>query len=321
MTLAATKPLPAMTMTHEQIAFVEAVSIPQGTIFETPEVLAEAEFIEALVSWNVSVPEAAGLVVELSVRRAEGSSWSPWLLVGDWGQVDRSVSRTTAFDGGRIDIDFFTGDINFNAIRLRFTSEGQGDLLVHRYDLCLTGANELEYVAIIPGSAATSLDVPKRSQQISDRELAARICSPTSVAMVMAYRGVSRPTVEVAKRLFDEPHDIYGNWTRAIQGAFSFGVPGYLRRFSSLESAEAVVASGQPLIVSIRVPDSGLTGAPYVATTGHLVVIVGFDDDGDVIVNDPAAPDPDSVRLTYKRDEIDRAWLGKGGVAYMLLQP
>ena len=308
-------------MTHEQLAFVEAVSIPQGTSFETPEVVAEAEFIEALVSWNVSVPEGAGLVVELSVRSVEGSSWSPWLLVGDWGQVDRGISRTTEFDGGRIDIDFFTGDKNFNAIRLRFTAEGQGDLRLHRYDLCLTSADELEPVANLSRSPAISLEVPKRSQQISDRELAARICSPTSVAMVMAYRGVSRPTVDVAKRLFDESHDIYGNWTRAIQGAFSFGVPGYLRRFSSLESAEAVVASGQPLIVSIRVPDSGLTGAPYIATTGHLIVIVGFDDAGNVIVNDPAAPDAESVRLTYRRDEIERAWLGKGGVAYVLLQP
>jgi hypothetical protein len=140
--------------------------------------------------------------------------------------------------------------------------------------------------------------------------------------MVLAYRGVERPTAEVAATLYDERHDIYGNWTRAIQGAFELGVPGYLRRFSRMSEVEETVASGQPLVVSVRVEEGELPGAPYEKTSGHLFVIVGFDERGDVIVNDPAATPPEEdVRRVYARREVERVWLRKNGVAYVLLEP
>ena len=55
---------------------------------------------------------------------------------------------------------------------------------------------------------------------------------------------------------------------------------------------------------------------------GHLVVIVGFTDRGDPIVNDPAAPSNDAVRRSYDRAQFERVWLeGSGGAVYVITPP
>jgi peptidase C39-like protein len=62
-----------------------------------------------------------------------------------------------------------------------------------------------------------------------------------------------------------------------------------------------------------------LTGAPISSTNGHLLVIVGFTADGDVIVNDPAAPRSRTVVRTYDRGQFENAWLPRsGGLVYVI---
>jgi hypothetical protein len=78
---------------------------------------------------------------------------------------------------------------------------------------------------------------------------------------------------------------------------------------------------------------SELDGAGY-GTAGHIMVIVGFTEDGDVIANDPASSSNDEVRNVYKRDQFANIWLrtkrvnssggisgGPGGVAYIIAPP
>jgi len=311
----------AAALRHEQLSFETGIVVPIGQKLLTPEIRAREPFFEALVSWNVRMQRQTGMTVELRVR--DGDDWSPWLFVGEWGAVPDELERVTEFDGGRIDVDFFTSDGEFDAIQLRFDVHGQGSIELRRFDLCLTGAQEPKRSGESRPSSRryVCLDVPTRSQRTEEESIRDRICSPTTVAMVMEYRGVSRPTSEVARLLYDERNDIYGNWTRAIQGAYELGVPGYLTRISDWSSAERIVMQGQPLVASIRTPEEGLTGAPYVSTAGHLLVIVGFDEVGNVIVNDPAAETAEEVRLVYPRHEMEQAWMGKGGVAYVFLRP
>ena len=48
-------------------------------------------------------------------------------------------------------------------------------------------------------------------------------------------------------------------------------------------------------------------------------MIRGFTATGDVVVNDPAAPTERSVRRTYDRAQLERAWLdGSGGTVYVI---
>jgi hypothetical protein len=136
--------------------------------------------------------------------------------------------------------------------------------------------------------------------------------------MVLAYRGVERPTREVADLVYDAVHEIYGNWPRAVQAAYTYGVPGYLTRFSDWDEVRREIAGGQPLIVSVRAAEGELRGAPYPSTDGHLLVLVGFTRTGDVVVNDPAAPEAATVRRVYARSELETVWLRRGGTAYVL---
>ena len=137
--------------------------------------------------------------------------------------------------------------------------------------------------------------------------------------MVLAYRGVDRTTREVAELVYDKPHDIFGNWTRAVQAAFTLGVPGYLGRFWDWDEVKQTIAHDQPLVVSIGVKNGELTGAAYHETSGHLIVLCGFDKNGDCLVNDPAAKDAEHGQLTYKRSELQKCWMERGGTAYVLL--
>jgi hypothetical protein len=292
--------------------------------------LALGSFNELTVSWNANVPPDDAIAVEISVARKKDGNWSPWLFVGEWGTGDWSppgvkpFERVTQFEGGKIDVDYFVSDQEWDMARYRITASSKGKLVpldVRRVVLCASKRLDGPAQASAPVSADAKhrIAVPFRSQKSEKPELSGRICSPTSVSMVMAFRGVDVPTAQAAERMFDAAHDIYGNWTRAVQGAYSFGVPGYVARFASWSEVEKLVAKDQPLVISIAANEGELDGAPYTKTDGHLLVLCGFDDKGDVLVNDPAAADAAKGQATYKRDQLSKVWLARGGTAYVLL--
>ncbi len=291
----------------------------------------ERFFNEVLLSWNVDVPQDGAFVVDLRVGRRFFDTWSPWLRIGSWGVFARDDGGVTRCDEGRVDVDVFRSSERFDRVqyRIRATDGAAGArVTVRRTSVCLSDTTGLAVERPDPQARddrafpVTRLGVPFRSQRAEDPSIQSRICSPTSVAMLLAFRGVVVPTAEVAARLHDRRHDIYGNWERAVQGAYSFGVPGYLARFSDWDDVEAQIAAGQPLVISISVKEEQkLDGAPYEATAGHLLVLAGFDDAGDVAVNDPAALTPEHGLIVYRRDQLEEAWLRRGGVAYVFTPP
>lgn len=306
----------------------------QDATYESQPIEPGLTFNELLLSWNIYTPPAAGFCVEARVGRTSNDSWSPWLYFGEWGDAPPAVEKTTSFDHGRVDVDYFRAAANTVFDRLQYrvrasTTAASADIHVDRIAVCVSNTTG----ALIPirkpsdGTPGPEqwlrrLPVPPRSQKSEAAEIATRICSPTSLSMVMAYYGVDRPTQKVAESCFDAANDIYGNWPRNIQAAFALGVPGYLTRIADWPTAKRYIADGRPLIASIRVDTPGaLPGSPYQTTNGHLLVICGFDKDGNLETNDPAAP-PGAVPMRYPRDAFARAWFGgSGGVAYVLLPP
>lgn len=54
------------------------------------------------------------------------------------------------------------------------------------------------------------------------------------------------------------------------------------------------------------------------------MVVIGFTADGDVIANDPAAPDDATVRRVYPRAAFENVWLrksGSGGIVHIVHPP
>lgn len=307
--------------------------------YESAELVVAGGFSEVLPSWNVACPPGTGMCFELRVRENASSDWSPWLYVGHWGdalppalylrradpggpRVSFTEPKQLAFEGGKIDVDFFTSARTFTRAQYRVrthVAEPEQHKIVRLRRVGLSFSRRAEPLAPTPLTKIARLDVPFRSQKSEKAELANRICSPTSSAMVMAYRKVEVPTAALAERCFDVSHEIYGNWTRAVQGAYSFGVPGYVARFGSWADVETRLAAGQPLVISIAAKEGELRGAPYPSTDGHLLVVCGFDGEGGVFVNDPAAVDASGGVTVYRRDDLERVWLARGGTAYVFL--
>ncbi len=104
--------------------------------------------------------------------------------------------------------------------------------------------------------------------------------------------------------------------------AASLGLEGKVVRMESMAEMERWVESGVPVIISLAYQEGELTGSPIKSSGGHLLVVRGFDNYGDVLVNDPAGPTDDQVRFTYKREELERLWLKhSNGTTYLIHPP
>jgi hypothetical protein len=295
---------------------------PEGDAcsFES-ETVEFAPFDECLVSWNARHSKSTGFGVEIQVARSAEGPFSPWMWLGEWNVSERPADLVLAHEDARIEVDMFTSKSTWSALRLR-TRVRTNDPASLRFSMdrlsVMPTLRDTSQQSKAPSGVVARLAVPFRSQRSEDPALAARICSPTSLAMVLEHRGVAVPTAEVARRAFDPFHDIYGNWNRAIQAAYSLGIPGHLQRFQDWGSVQHLMLMGQPLIISIAAKPGQLRGAPYESTAGHLLVLCGLDEHGKVLVNDPAAISRQAGQLAYFREDLETVWLARGGTAYVL---
>jgi hypothetical protein len=303
-----------------------------GIIYESPVIDPGLKFNEVVASWNVDTPPDTGFCVEVRVGRDAEDLWSPYLYLGDWGTVAVPGERVVDWELGRVDVDYFRSDERFDRVQYRIRAVNAAPesrvLRVRRLGLCvsdMTGIPESVWtprpLPDRPPAEAWQrrLPVPFRSQKTDRPEMKHKICSPTSVAMVLAYRGIERTSEEVADAAFDPTHGIYGNWPRNVQAAYSLGQRGYLARFSDWTAVERMIAAGQPLVISIRVYEGDtLRNAPYRSSDGHLIVLAGFDEEGRVLVNDPAVAKAERGQLAYYREDLEKVWMrATGGLAYV----
>jgi uncharacterized protein YvpB len=173
-------------------------------------------------------------------------------------------------------------------------------------------------VTPVPGSAVTPrLVVPPISQMTAPRALRYRICSPTCVAMVLAYHGIDASLARVVRDCLHEPSGLFGVWPLGIRTATDAGLIGAVECFDSLDAAATILERGLPIVASVRFAAGALPGAALSATEGHLVVVTGMDADF-VYINDPAARDASNVPRQCPRDAFAAAWLTERGAAYVL---
>ncbi|MEV5783367.1 peptidase C39 family protein [Streptomyces sp. NPDC048448] len=318
---------------------------------------------EAIASWNARTPAGTWLQVELTGTYSDGTA-TPWYVMGRWAAGDQDIRRTSV-DGqkdGRSSVwtDTFAIDdaasgLRLVSYRLRLTlyrAPGSGATpTVWRLGAM---GSDIPDRFTVPASApglARELAVPRYSQEIHAGQYpeydngGEAWCSPTSSQMIIEYWG-RKPTAEqlawiepgladpqvchAARSTYDYQYDGCGNWPfNAAYAATYKDLQGVVTRLGSLTDLETLIAAGIPAITSQSFLKSELTGAGY-GTSGHLMTVVGFTADGDVIANDPASPDDAAVRRVYRRSEWETIWLrtkrynasgnvasGTGGVCYL----
>jgi D-alanyl-D-alanine dipeptidase len=308
--------------------------------YESAVLTTDIPFNEALLSWNVEAPPHAGFTVEARVGRRFDDHWSPYLHLGDWGMPPETPVLTRCPEG-YVDVDYFRSDDRFDRLQYRVRASARGALsdtpaaeeaTLRIACVAVALSDTTGRPTSVPRPAACEappddcwqrrLPVPYRSQKHRRPEFVGKICSPACVTMMLAYHGIERTTGDVADRCYDPTNQIYGNWPRNIQAAYSFGMPGYLARFSRWRQVECMIADDQPVVMSIRAARGELAGAPYDYTMGHLVVLTGFDEIGAVAVNDPSVPTAEQGQRFYSREDLEQVWMrAKGGTAYVFLAP
>jgi peptidase C39-like protein len=255
-----------------------------------------------------------GFRFELSAFAA--GAWSPWVAGATIGRA-RLPEVAARSETLVCEIDEFVANPPAERIRLvlRASGDAAGSPLVAPWCASLSAWSPGSDAPFVDGTSR--LDVPALSQMEEDAAIRHRVCSPTCVAMVLAYHGHPVAVADLALEMFHPELDLYGVWPAAIRAASRRGVGGYLLRFPDWAAAAWCLERGMPVIASVRYGAGELTGAAVAETSGHLLVLTGHSG-GDVFVNDPAAPRASEVTRRYRLDELRRVWLARSGVGYVL---
>lgn len=303
---------------------------------------------ELIPSWEAVTTGDSVVKVAVRARTADGRT-SSWDSMAEWTLDNPAVPRRSlssqADDLGRVNVDTWVAAAPVTQWQVRVT------LYRSRTSRPLVRVDRVGAVASAiaprgntptstPGPAAgTVLDVPTYSQMTHRGHYpqwgngGEAWCSPTSVAMVLGHYGLQPgpfPAVaaghvdaqvdHTARLVYDHAYRGTGNWAfnTAYASTLTTG-DAYVTRLRDLREAEDHIAAGVPLVISVAFGARQLTGAPISASNGHLLVVVGFEADGDVVVNDPAGATNGAVRRVYDRDELEDVWINaSGGTAYVI---
>jgi hypothetical protein len=314
---------------------------------EAPLVAAAAPFDTAVLSWNGVGRWRLEMRLQLdSSSNGGGSSTgdlTPYFVMGVLEGtrqrsaveaerpflLDTPLTASTPSTPVRLEVDTLALSNGATATGFQVRAAGEGDLRTLAVAHYRRDGRQSRYThrPAIGGAWGTILPVPERAQRDVEEErarLGGQVCSPTCLAMVLAYHGSVYRTIEVARAAFDAGAQLYGNWpcnTGAAARLLNGGRGGWsaVVKMDGFDPVEREIAAGRPVILSHRWEPGDLENAPVSRSNGHLIVVVGFTKDGDVVVNDPAAKVAGAVRRVYKRRELFRTWQIRGeGIAYLV---
>jgi len=335
---------------------VTAATVYDEGSWVSPDVAPGFGLTELVASWDAATPD--GTWVEVSVQGvADDGSTSKWYILGRWSEDDTTFHPTSVPGQGdglatvAIDTLVAQADRSLTSYHVKISLlRKSGSTASPQVDMVGAMASRIPETKKLPASPTSMtetkvLNVPTYSQETHVGHFpqwdggGEAWCSPTATSMVVAYWDAgptaadyswvfeeqpdeTDPQVDYAARhTYDYNYDGAGNWPFNTAYASTFGLESFVTRLRNMTEAEQFIKAGIPLVVSASFKKSQLDGAGY-GTNGHLLTIVGFEADGDVVVNDPAShliPDNDQVRVVYDREQFANAWIGQtGGITYVI---
>jgi hypothetical protein len=308
--------------------FRRSTATNNETVLTSPEIKSAIEWNELIVSWNAEAPDGTFLKVE--ARAIEREHATKFYTIAVWSLDNKAFPRTSV--GGQKDGD---ATVETDTVVLKQSAR------VAQVRITFGGTNRESAKLRFLGLSFCNTDVKPHAEK-SNRTTWGKIistpersqfgypdakgwCSPACLSMLLTRwaDALHRPELnvsvpEVAAAVYDKQYDGTGNWVfnAAFAGSFK-DMRSYVTRFSDISEVEDWIATGIPVILSARW-DLLLPGRP-VDNDGHLVVCIGFTENGDVVVNDPATnQNKESVRRIYKRGDVIRAWAASHNTVYLV---
>jgi hypothetical protein len=299
-------------------------SITNGETLTSAEIAALHPWNELILSWNAETPEAAYLKLEV---RANGEKEStPWYVMGLWSANPEKFPRESVLgqkdDYGKVDTDTLVLRKRHHRFQIRLTMGGEDGARPRLafLGICLTD-NTVKAPPLDPDKLAwgETLPVPEKSQMAYEGGNV--LCSPTTVSMMLGFWSaklerpdLTRDVPEIKAATFDRNWNGTGNWVFNTAYAGSFpGVRAYTTRLSDVTELERWVNAGMPVGLSLCYD---LLRGRESRRSGHLVVCVGFTEEGDPVINDPGTRR--NVRKVFKRENLVKAWAYSQNAVYLI---
>lgn len=267
---------------------------------------------EVIVSWNADSPKAAvDLRLQLEPKPLDRSgfqlaNWAPGAATSSSGKNQKQTAGVLKIDTLQLFRPASGVSLSTGAGALKFVT------------FCFSDRNApLPPLSKVPEMAP--LAVPELFQ--CSYPNGQNICSPTAVTMILNYWSVKRNRSDLAVNVPTVAAGVHdancgeGNWAFNTAYAGSFpGMRAYVTRLTDSSELREWLAAGVPVACS---------GSHYLlqgrerpkGDRGHIFVVVGFTNAGDVIVNDPGRH---QVRQVYKLKNFEKAWDTSGRTVYLI---
>jgi len=307
----------------------EASTNANETVLTSPIFPAPISWNELIVSWNAATPQDAWIKVE--ARAIYPDHQTKYYTMGDWSLDAAQHPRQSVLhqkDGdGTVKEDTMILKRAGGNVQLRVTLAGPNKSAIPQLKyMGLSFCDSAAVVSPLPANHAVwgkIVPTTERSQNAYPEEQG--WCSPTSLTMVLTRWGeiLHRPELTadvpvVAGRVYDHNFGT-GNWpfNAAYAGSFP-GMRAYITRFSDISELEDWIAAGIPVVISA--PWHMLADGRPDTGSGHLTVCIGFTENGDVVINDPATnlKKGQKVRHIYKREKVIKAWKESQNTVYLV---
>jgi hypothetical protein len=301
----------------------------QGTntnefILTSPEILTRIRWDELIVSWNVAM--TAGDALRVEVRAIYPDRTTKWYTMGRWStdpakQRRESVRRQKDKDGD-VDTDTLLLKQSAERVQVRVTLSSGGKQKPKLKFLSLSLLDSTTTPEPGPPNRKAwgkTIDVTERSQMAYKNGDV--LCSPTTISMLLSHwsQQLGRPGLdcgvpEVVAGVYDPVWGGTGNWVfnTAYAGSFRW-MRAYTARLSDVSELEDFIA--QEIPVGLSVCYNRLRGKSR-EPSGHLVVCVGFTEEGDAIINDPGTRK--NVRKVFPRANLIDAWAYSKNSVYLV---
>ncbi|OGV04683.1 MAG: hypothetical protein A3J84_00855, partial [Ignavibacteria bacterium RIFOXYA2_FULL_37_17] len=280
--------------------------------FILSEQSSQQPFNQGLPSWNGTAPTSGGSF-KVQIRFPYLNSWSPWLTVGYWKTNIWSDYGTTSYSGGKINYDW--------ASIYTYVSKWQYKVIITRNNLTDTSPSIHKLSLFVSDSRTTSnvnisqivtdnpaaIFIPTSfiHQNSVDPQIGGSICSPTTVSMILRSYSINVDPYQFALTTYDPYYKMFGIWPRVVQNGSEYGLDGAVTRYRTWSEARAVLEKGGRIGISV--------GSPLY-DNGHLIMLAGFDNNGNPIVHDPAKSN--GYSYVFNKSLLSQSWFSKGGVAY-----